>query len=465
LSAAATARAEDVPARSAPGQEAAARPGARGRDENTRYWKDALIPIEDQPGLPRVLLIGDSISVCYTMATREELKGEANVHRIPENGGHTGKALESIDGWLGAGKWDVVHFNWGLHDLRQGVGTSVEQFEQNLRKLVKTMQATGARLVWCSITPLPADVPRSAAGNETVLAYNAVARKVMQENAIAIDDLHAFARPQLAKLQMPRSAHFTEEGAKVLAKQVARSIREGLEKAPATAPADDAVTEAPPPVKGTPPATPHANGSPSATEQSVAAGGLEPILGARGRLLLDEAFAGDTLPEGWNVKSGKVRFANGALRTSQTRGERLCLFNRDLPMQDMAIQVDFEFDGGRGINVSVNPSPGELKKHGHLYSVMITPRMWNITEHNDKGDRASRSRVLVSAMETFEQGKRYTMLLENRGDDVVARIEGKRPLRASGKDFRVKKPGIEFRVLGRDEGEVVFDNLRVWELK
>ena len=160
-----------------------------------------------------------------------------------------------------------------------------------------------------------------------------------------------------------------------------------------------------------------------------------------------------------------MRVANGALRTSQTKGERLCLFNCDLPMQDMVLQIDFKFDGGRGINVSVNPSPGELNKHGHLYSVMITPRMWNITEHNDKSDRTSRSKVLVSAMETFEQGKWYTLLLENKGDDVVARIEGKKPLRASSKDFRVKKPGIEFRVLGRDEGEVVFDNLRVWELK
>src|SRR5689334_20512700 len=89
LSAAAAAWADDVRARSAPGRKAAARPGARGRDENTRYWKDALIPVKDRPGLPRVLLIGDSISVCYTPATREELKGEANVHRIPENGGHT----------------------------------------------------------------------------------------------------------------------------------------------------------------------------------------------------------------------------------------------------------------------------------------------------------------------------------------------------------------------------------------
>src|SRR6185312_9017011 len=133
-------------------------------------------------------------------------------------------------------------------------------------------------------------------------------------------------------------------------------------------------------------------GSPSAAEQPVAAGGFEPILGVKGRLLLDETFAGDTLPKGWNVKSGKVRVANGALRTNQTKGERLCLFNCDLPMQDMAIQIDFEFDGGRGINVGVNPSPGELTKHGHLYSVMISPRMWNITEHNDKSDRKSQSK-------------------------------------------------------------------------
>src|SRR5687768_404471 len=113
LSAAPTVVADDAPGRTPSGQKPAAKPN------DTKYWKDALTPINDQPGLPRVLLIGDSVSVCYTLATREELKGEANVHRIPENAGHTGKSLARIDGWLGNGKWDVIHFNWGLHDLRQ----------------------------------------------------------------------------------------------------------------------------------------------------------------------------------------------------------------------------------------------------------------------------------------------------------------------------------------------------------
>ena len=198
----------------------------------------------------------------------------------------------------------------------------------------------------------------------------------------------------------------------------------------------------------------------------VAAGELEPILGKKGRLLLEEEFGGVTLPKGWTVKAGKLRVADGTLRASQDReAGKLGLFSREQPMQDALIQIDFKFDGARGINVSVNPSPSELTKHGHLYSVMISPRMWNITEHNDKSDRKSQSKALATARETFEQGRWYTLLIENKGGEVVAHVEGKPPLRASSPDFKVKKPGLEFRVSGRDNDEVSFDNLKVWELE
>ena len=203
-----------------------------------------------------------------------------------------------------------------------------------------------------------------------------------------------------------------------------------------------------------------------AVENNAPAAGLEPILGTKGRLLLDEKFDSDTLPKGWNVKAGGLRVADGALRASQKRDAgSLGLFNCEMPMQDAAIQVDFKFAGRGGINVSFNPSPGELTKHGHLFSVMITPLMWNITEHNDKSDRASRSQALASAPAKFAQGQWHTLLVEFKGGEVVARVAGREPLRASSKDFGVRKPGIEFRVSGRDGAEISFDNLRVWELK
>ncbi|MCK5174613.1 MAG: hypothetical protein KAR47_14565, partial [Planctomycetes bacterium] len=80
--------------------------------------KGAFRAIEDDPALPRALIIGDSISIGYTSGVRGLLGGKVNVHRVPENCAHTTKGLEALDEWLGEKKWDVIHFNWGLHDLK-----------------------------------------------------------------------------------------------------------------------------------------------------------------------------------------------------------------------------------------------------------------------------------------------------------------------------------------------------------
>ncbi|MBT3286613.1 MAG: SGNH/GDSL hydrolase family protein [Victivallales bacterium] len=67
--------------------------------------------------------------------------------------------------------------------------------------------------------------PRSDAD---VVKYNEVAAKVMTENEIQINDLYAFALPKLKELQRPANVHFTPEGSKALAKQVADVIGKAL---------------------------------------------------------------------------------------------------------------------------------------------------------------------------------------------------------------------------------------------
>ena len=69
----------------------------------------AFVEVKDDPALPRVLLIGDSISVGYTVAVREALAGKVNVHRPAANCGPTTRGLTHLDKWLGKGKWDVIH--------------------------------------------------------------------------------------------------------------------------------------------------------------------------------------------------------------------------------------------------------------------------------------------------------------------------------------------------------------------
>jgi acyl-CoA thioesterase-1 len=165
---------------------------------------------------------------------RELLKGKANIHRIPVNGGPTITGLEKLQSWLGGGKWDVIHFNWGLHDLKF-MDTGKQQvplgdYEKNLRELLKQLKASGAKLIWCATTPVPDAELKPPRKNADVLAYNAVAKKIMTEAGIAIDDLYAFALPQLAAIQRPANVHFSEEGSKTLAKQVAASIEAALPK-------------------------------------------------------------------------------------------------------------------------------------------------------------------------------------------------------------------------------------------
>jgi GDSL-like lipase/acylhydrolase family protein len=188
-------------------------------------------PIEDVPGLPRVLLIGDSISVGYTLPTRALLEGEANVHRIPENGGPTIKGLEHIEEWLGDGKWDVVHFNWGLHDLKvMGEQNQVplNEYAQNMEKLVTRLQATGAKLIWAATTPVPEGDVRPLRRPADVPEYNAAAKRVMAAHKIPINDLNSFALPILEEIQRPVNVHFTDEGSKRLAERVAVAIRKAL---------------------------------------------------------------------------------------------------------------------------------------------------------------------------------------------------------------------------------------------
>lgn len=199
------------------------------RPPNPAYAK-----IEDDPSLPRVLLIGDSISIGYTVPVREILKGKANLHRIPTNGGPTIRGVASIDKWLGDSKWDVIHFNWGLHDLKQDDKgkrqVPIADYEKKLTTLVKRLKKTGATLIWANTTPVPEGKVRPTRDPADVVKYNEVAEKIMKEHDVQVNDLYTFALPKLKSIQRPVNVHFTPAGSKELAKEVSKRILQALNK-------------------------------------------------------------------------------------------------------------------------------------------------------------------------------------------------------------------------------------------
>ena len=213
---------------SAPAQQPAAPAKAK------RAPNPTMEPIQDVAGLPRVLLIGDSISIGYTLPTRKLLEGKANVHRIPTNGGPTKNGIANLKKWLGNGKWDVIHFNWGIHDLKfmPDGKRQVEaaDYEANLRSLVATLKTTGAKLIWASTTPIPEGELNPQRKFGQVPEYNAIAAKVMTENGVTINDLNAWMTPRFEELHKPKDLHYTEAGSEHLARKVAEAITQALTK-------------------------------------------------------------------------------------------------------------------------------------------------------------------------------------------------------------------------------------------
>lgn len=188
--------------------------------------KTAWDYVADDPKLPRVLLIGDSVSRGYTQAARNALKGKVNVHRAPANCGPTATGLKKLDVWLGDGNWDLIHFNFGIHDRR----TNVDDYEKRLEEIVRRLKQTGAKVVWASSTPIPADWKEGPEMKAKLEEKNAIAAKVMERNGVKIDDLFTFITPHLSEVQNPKDVHFNGKGYDLLGKQVAEYIEGALQE-------------------------------------------------------------------------------------------------------------------------------------------------------------------------------------------------------------------------------------------
>ena len=180
--------------------------------------------VQDDPALPRVLLIGDSVSRGYTQAARKALAGKANVHRAPANCGPTAPGVSKIDVWLGDGKWDVIHFNFGIHDRN----TPIADYSQRLEQLVERMKQTGAKLVWASTTPIP-DMPDKKYSAASIVQRNQAAAAIMQKHGVA--DRRSVRRHHAApaEMQNPNDVHFNAKGYEFLGQQVATFIEKVLE--------------------------------------------------------------------------------------------------------------------------------------------------------------------------------------------------------------------------------------------
>ena len=178
--------------------------------------------------LPRVLLIGDSISGGYFPGVAEGLEGQAYVTRLGSSKPVSLPAyFDEVRLALSQHAYAIIHFNNGLH----GWDYSEDEYARGLSKLVEHLQSNTpqAKLIWASSTQMRIGAPdftEFEPRNERVKARNQIAARQMEEAGIPINDLYSLMEPRHALLC--DGVHYQPEGNALLTAQVLAHLRPAL---------------------------------------------------------------------------------------------------------------------------------------------------------------------------------------------------------------------------------------------
>lgn len=207
----------------------------------------SLLPVTDRaradeaPGLPKVVLVGDSIRLGYQPTVTRELAGRAVVVGPRANGGDSTNVLRNVEAWVVREKPDVVHLNCGIHDTKRFRKTGVFQvspdaYEKNLRDVIAIVrEKTDAVVLLATSTPI-VDERAAEARRErdyelldaSIDQYNAIVRKVAKELKIPVDDLNAVLSKEAETLIGKDGVHPTRAGYEKLGHRVATFVGERL---------------------------------------------------------------------------------------------------------------------------------------------------------------------------------------------------------------------------------------------
>jgi len=205
---------------------AADEPKATSPSLESIEWCDIWISHANETNLPRVLLIGDSITRGYYPEVEKRLAGKAFVARLATSRFVADPVLlKEIALVLDEAKFDIIHFNNGMHGWQH----TEEEYRKSFPQFVGAIRAHApqAKLIWATTTPLRDGKAvtydtQAEYSDERVAARNAIAEEIVTAQKISIDDLNAPMRghPEYHS----DNVHFNNQGIQIQAAQVAAQI-------------------------------------------------------------------------------------------------------------------------------------------------------------------------------------------------------------------------------------------------
>jgi hypothetical protein len=204
-------------------------------------------PTNNPSSLPSCIVLGDSVSIGYTPDVIASLNasGTCYVQHSPWAGGggaaSTKNGLNCIQEFLRNSfslspvTWDLVLFNFGLHNLANDT-VSENEYVSELTNITAAILASGAKhVLYALTTPMMANYN---IGNHAVEDHNRQAKVIMGKSGIEIVDLYGVITGHCGDVYedcdicavSPCTYHYKPEGYAMLARNVSAAIEAALTK-------------------------------------------------------------------------------------------------------------------------------------------------------------------------------------------------------------------------------------------
>jgi sialate O-acetylesterase len=216
-------------------------PGARRLGYNAR----CDLGVEN-PRLPRILIIGDSISGHYINFVIDGMRGRANIIGESSMVKDTWASMDprfyradwaskddNLKKYLaGRGPFHIVHFNNGIHNFFGAKPGDEVPYAEQLRKVVATIREAGAIALFANSTGTVADntIAKSPNYLTNCKTFNAAAEKVMAELNVPVTDIYGVIQPRINELISQDLIHPKGEASPLMADAIIARLNEALGK-------------------------------------------------------------------------------------------------------------------------------------------------------------------------------------------------------------------------------------------
>ena len=178
--------------------------------------------------LPRVLLVGDSITYNYQEKVRDLLKGGCYVDYISTSYAIDTKIYNQIVySFMTDSKYDLIHFNHGLH----GIHLSKKSYKSRMNRLLfKIDKEVKLILATSTIVYREGNKRLDGAWMKRVRERNEAVQELAIENGYSVDDLYTVSSSIPKEYRYVDGTHYLQEGYAMLAKTVVECISKELKK-------------------------------------------------------------------------------------------------------------------------------------------------------------------------------------------------------------------------------------------